>query len=124
MTDALSPPLEDPARSTLLVEVIRCWRAACDAGQAVQPRLSALLHRHAGEMMAPVFDSLLSLFEAAIGRRLAVGVAGQVSEDERMVLGLLDGSRPQRACINCTEGAASALNCAVCSTRVMMAMAL
>lgn len=74
-------------------------------------------------MLAPVFDSLMTLWEAALGRKITVGGV-TLSEDELLLLGLLDGSRPRRACIDCAEGAASALDCAICSTRMMMALVM
>lgn len=47
-----------------------------------------------------------------------------LSADEHLLLGLLDGSRPRRACIDCAEGAASALDSPICSTRIMMTLTL
>lgn len=44
----------------------------------------------------------------------AITVGGAVlSADEHLLLGLLDGPRPRRVCIDCAEGAASALDCAI-----------
>jgi len=73
-------------------------------------------------MLAPVFDSLMTLYETALGRAFRVGTVTALSADERMLIDLLDGARPQRACITCPEGAARALHCSLCSTRIMLAM--
>lgn len=122
---ALNPSV---SLAQLVPAAARCWRAARDRGVSAQQRLHALLAGQHGDMLAPVFDSLMTLCEAALGRRIAVGGQGGqsdagLSEDESLLLGLLDGSRQRRACLACAEGAASALDCAICSTRIMMTLA-
>jgi len=116
------PSLPGPGR--LVVTVARCWRAARDLGAPVQvqQRLHAMLAPLHCDMLAPVFDSLMTLCEATLGRKIAVGGAA-LSEDERLLLGLLDGSESRRAGIDCATGAASALDCAVRSTRLMLGLA-
>jgi len=110
--------------SAVVLDAARCWRAARDAGRTVQPCLFATLRAHGGEMLAPVFDSLMALYESALGRRLRVGEGAVVSEDEQLLLNLLGGSqqactRPERS-----DGMVVALRCALCSTRIMMRLAL
>lgn len=107
----------------LLTQAARCWRRARDHGEPVQQALHRMLSPHKCGMLAPVFDSYLTLCEAALGRRIAVGDV-LLSPDEHLLLGLLDGSMRRRACVDCTQGAASALDCAICSTRIMLAMTL
>lgn len=89
-----------PDSAELVTAAARCWRRARDGGEPVQQSLHAMLEPHDCGVLAPVFDSLMALCEAALGRRIAVGGAG-LSGDERLLLGLLDGSRPRRACIDC-----------------------
>lgn len=113
-----------PGADELVTAAARCWRAAHDRGEPVQPRLHALLSRHDCGLLAPVFDSLMTLYEAALGRPVAVGGTAGLSEDEHLLLGLMDGSRPRRACLDCPQGAASALDCAICSTRIMMTLTM
>ncbi|MFK3888166.1 hypothetical protein [Sphingomonas sp. NPDC079357] len=117
-------PSSSPARGMLclLPTLARGWRAARDRHACTQQRLHRLLAPHGAGMLAPVFDSLMTLFEVALGRDFMVGTEAALSTDERMLIDLLDGSRPQRACINCPEGAARALHCSICSTRIMLAM--
>ena len=105
-----------------LVDAARCWRAARDLGQPVQPTLFRLLRR-SGDMLAPVFDSLLTLYEAALGRPVVVGQTGRWSPDEHRLVGLFNGSRRLRSTLACAEDAASALECAISSTRVMLGRA-
>jgi hypothetical protein len=105
----------------LVTAAARCWRVARDGGEPIQQSLHAMLAPHDCGMLAPVFDSLMTLCEAALGRPITVGGVA-LSEDERLLLGLLDGSKCRRVCIECAEGPASALDCAICSTRIMMGL--
>lgn len=124
MTRHFSPPApEATAVPAMLVDTARCWREARDSGKSVQPCLSRTLDQHDCTMLAPVLDSLYLFYEAALGRPMAVGEALALSDDEHLLLGLVDGSKPRR-CLNCSRGAANALNCALCSTRIMLALTL
>jgi hypothetical protein len=115
------PAPETVARPTLLIEAARCWRGARDRGELTQPRLSDMLAAHDGAMLAPALDSLCLFYEAALGRPMATGEALALSEDEQLLLGLIDGSVSRR-CIDCPEGAGTPLDCAVCSTRIMLSL--
>jgi hypothetical protein len=117
------PAHEVTTPPALLVDAARCWRDARDAGRPPQPSLSDMLAAHDCAMLAPVLDSLCLFYEAALGRRLTVGAAFALSEDEQLLLGLVDGSEP-RCCLECSEGTASAFDCALCSTRIMLALNL
>jgi hypothetical protein len=107
----------------LLPLLARGWRMARDQRACTQQRLHRLLAPRGAGMLAPVFDSLMTLCEAAMGRRFAVGATGDLSDDERLLLGMLAGSQRPRACLGCAEGAAKALDCSLCSTRIMLALA-
>lgn len=120
-------PLANPnavIHRATLVTAIRCWRKARDIGLAVQPCLYQILAPQGFEMLAPVFDSLMTLYENALGRRVAVGETAGLSGDENLLLAIFDGSRSHRACIDCPKGAAASLDCAICATRIMLGMAL
>lgn len=110
---------ERPATATILVEGARCWREASDSGRAVQPSLYRLLAALGCGMLAPVLDSLMTLWEGAFGRRFDPGEE-RISEDERLLLELLDTSGPLHGGINWEEGRALALRCAIISTRIML----
>lgn len=105
----------------LVTAATRCWRAARDAGRPLQQALHTMLAPSDHGMLAPVFDSLLTLCEAALGRRFSVG-GTELSDDEHLLLGLLDGSMGRRACIDCEGETASMLDCAICSTRIMLGL--
>ena len=113
-----------PCAAALVTEGARCWRGARDCGVPVQPHLHALLGRHDCDMLAPVIDSLMTLYEAALGREIVVGAGAELSGDERLLIGLIERDRPRSACFGCTEDAGHALDCAICSTRIMIALSL
>ena len=120
------PPLtssDTTAPAAILIDAARCWRKACDAGDPVQPCLSRTLAAHDCAMLAPVLDSLCLFYECVLGRPMTVGEALTLSDDEHLLLGLVDGSRP-RACLGCTQTTAQTLDCALCSTRIMLALTL
>jgi len=112
-----------PDSRVLVMAAARCWRVARDTGAPVQQCLHAVLAPLRCDMLAPVFDSLMTLCEAALGRSIRAGTAAP-SDDEALLLGLLDGSKRRSACIDCAAGPASALDCAICSTRIMIALAM
>lgn len=111
-----------PPSAELVAAVARCWRSARDLGAPVQQRLHTMLAGRGQGMLAPVFDSLIALSEAALGRRIAVGEAAALSADEALLVGMLDGSRGCEVSDGCSAGAVSALASAVGSARVMLRM--
>ena len=119
-----SPSPEAARNSAILIDATRCWRAARDNGQPIQPSLSHALTTHDCAILAPVLDSLISFYEAALGRPIMTSQTMARSEDEDLLLALLDGSIRRQACIQCPNGAATALDCAICSTRIMLALVL
>lgn len=124
MTRHFPPPAsEATAIPAILIDAARCWRQARDSGQSVQPCLSRTLDQHDCAMLAPVLDSLCLFFEAALGRPMTVGEALALSDDEHLLLGLLDGSKP-RQCLTCPNSVGATLDCALCSTQIMLALAL
>lgn len=124
MTRHFIPP-DDRATTAagILVEAARCWRGARDAGRSVQPSLALALDPYGCAMLAPVLDSLILFYEAALGRPIAVGSAAALSGDECLLLGLVDGSCP-RDCLKCGRAAADTFGCALCSARIMLALTI
>jgi hypothetical protein len=110
-------------QAEVVVAAIRCWRSATDADRPAMPRLFALLADRDCEVMAPAFDSLLRLTEEVLDRPLSVGGRAGCSADEALLLELLS-SRTRLQPRNARADALSALACAICSTRVMLRMAL
>lgn len=109
-----------PLSAELVAAAARCWRAARDRGAPVQQRLHAMLAGYGQDMLAPVFDSLIALCEAALGRRIVVGEAAALSGDEALLVGMLDGSRWCEVARGVPDGTVAALATAVRSARVML----
>ena len=123
MSRHFPPSPEATAVPAILIDAARCWREARDSGQSVQPCLSRTLGQHDCTMLAPVLDSLCLFYEAALGRSMTVGEALALSGDELLLLGLVDGSKP-RQCLTCPKGVGATLDCALCSTRIMLALTI
>ena len=93
MTRHFTPPSHDASiMPAMLIEAARCWRDAQDSREPVQPSLFILLSRHGHDMLAPVFDSLMTLAEAVSGKRIVVGSGPDLSEDEHRLIGLFEGT--------------------------------
>ena len=119
---SFDPKAVSPGMTGLVSAAMRIWRAARDERAPVQQRLHAMLAPIGCDILAPVFDSLMTLCEADLARPIVVGHGG-LSKDERLLIGLLDGSRSRKTCVDCPHATASALDCALCSTRIMLALA-
>jgi hypothetical protein len=119
----IPPPRKATVSAAILIDAARCWREARDNGRRVQPCLARTLAGHDCAMLAPVLDSLIHFYESALGRPIVVGDALTLSEDEHLLLGLVDGLHPHD-CLGCTEARTRALDCALCSTRIMLALTL
>lgn len=103
----------------LIVASIRCWRAARDDKAPAQQKLYALLAPHDRALLAPVLHSLMTLWEAALGRPFAAG-DGEFSSDERRLLDALaesDEADWRGSVVSCRSALRSALVC----TRLMIA---
>jgi hypothetical protein len=101
-------------KDLLVVDAVRSWRSARNAGRPRQPALYARLKLARAGLLAPVFDGLLGLLEAELRRPLRAGAprdSGLVG-DERRLLDLLAASAPAQPF--------SPLEAALCSTRILL----
>jgi hypothetical protein len=82
-----------PAAIWSIIDGARCWRLARDAGDPVQPTLYKRLERWGAGLLAPVFDSVMSLFEVGFRRRFKAGSLSDAgfTHDEHYLLALLEG---------------------------------
>lgn len=119
-----TPDLDRTASAAMVTRSLRCWRQACDAELPVQPHLCRMLDAQNCAVLAPVFDSLFRFYEAALHRQLAIGDGDGVSEDESLLLSLIDRPDLCGSRLDCGQGIALGFNCALCSTRIMLALAL
>jgi hypothetical protein len=124
MTRHFPPPApEATAVAAILIDATRCWREARDSGRPAQPCLFRTLDEHNCTMFAPVFDSLCLFYEVALGRPMTVGDAMTLSDDEHLLLGLMDRSMP-RQYLTCSQDVGATLDCALTSTRIMLALTI
>lgn len=115
-----------PARlpPSVVVDMIRCWCGAKRQGVPTQPRLTRRLEALDCTVLAPVMDSFCSLFEFALGRPLHTGRLQDLSEDEQMMLSLLEGLERRAIALPCEEPRGTLLDLAIRSTRVMITLTL
>jgi hypothetical protein len=120
MTFHVPPPVRQAVGSTaIIVGAMRCWRKARDAGHLALPYLFRILEEPDFALLAPALDSLIHFYEAALGRLIETG-DGRLSEDEQLLLALVDGAQ-SGASIARSQESAHVLDCALCSTRIMLA---
>ncbi len=114
----------------VVVEAARCWRSARDAKRPVQPSLYALLAPYGYEMLAPVFDSLMTLCECCFRRVLCTGDSLAPTSDERMLCRLLsDPSELDRLTVcgwraQGGDAMAKTFACALNSARIMISLTI
>jgi hypothetical protein len=106
-------------RQVLLVPLVRAWHAARDGGRATMPALARLLEGEERPILAPVIDGLVCMFEAALGRPIGIGRDGQSSDDERLLVALLQTPALQPPGTDSIRGL---LDGALRSARVMLTM--
>lgn len=74
-----------------LIRAIRCWCRARGRNADPMPFISrALRHEHAG-IVAVVIDGLMTALSSGLGRNPVGGRSLELSEDEKLAVGLLDG---------------------------------
>lgn len=125
--DLISSSSDNSKALSLVRAATRSWRSARDNGKPVQAALYRALDVHRGGLLAPVFASLIELYESCLGRPIRAGGPdpASISIDEHRLLGLLDGSRDIRTLLDAANsGLARALRIAVQSTRIMIRIAL
>lgn len=110
-----------PAAVWTIIDSARHWRIARDAGDPVQPSLYRRLERFGAGLLAPVFDSVMSLFEAGFRRDFRAGNLLDIgfSRDEHHLVALLEGA-DTTAFELFDPSLASAMRVALRSARIML----
>jgi len=110
-----------PAAVWTIIDSARNWRIARDAGDQVQPSLYRRLERFGVGLLAPVFDSVMTLFEAGFRRRFRAGNLLDIglSHDEHHLLALLEGADAS-AIERFDPNLASTMRIALGSARIML----
>ena len=107
----------------LLARLARGWRLARNSGQSARQRLHSILAPRGLAMLAPAFESLMSLSEVALSRRLQVGGQGVFSDDEYM-LGVMVNDEFVPSTLRSDQGVRFApLFCAIRSIRLLLLIA-
>lgn len=105
---------------SVLLDSMRCWRAARESGAARKPCLYQTLAPYRLEILAPVFDSLMTIFETSLKPCISSGEDGHPSADENALLGMLIDPASAKSHIARPEEDLALLECALLSTRLMM----
>lgn len=101
-----------------MIEAVRCWCEPANATGRCQ-RLHGMLEQRDCGLLAPAFDSLFQIYEAAFSRSIVSG-GDWISEDEISLLALTSVS-PSMPRIAFSEAAGlELLQCATQSVREML----
>lgn len=101
----------------VLVQLVRIWRLARDAGEAPMPALARRLERGGDAVLAPVIDGLMRAYERLLARSMRLGSDGGASGDERRLLAMLRGGTIARGM---GEGDRALLRHALRSAAIML----
>ena len=104
-----------------IIDSARNWRIARDAGDPVQPSLYRRLEQWGAGLLAPVVDSVMTLFESGFRRRFRAGnlLDAGFSRDEFLLLALLEGA-DTAAIERFDPNLASTMRVALRSARIML----
>jgi len=121
----MSPAPVAPAAQSVtsaILEAVRSWRVARDAGNSIQPALYVPLESRGYGLLAPVLDGLLTLFEAGARRRFDAGAPSDsaITGDEYRLLDLLEGDDTTPSTDQFLPDLAAAMRVAIGSARVML----
>lgn len=106
----------------IIVDAARCWRETVDRHRPILPTLFARLEVRDAGFLAPAIAALLSILEAWSGRRFRAGdeSAAVLTNDEQVLLGLLETAAPPAAIHASRPGLTGPLRVALRSTRIML----
>lgn len=112
-----------------ILGAVRAWRKARDNQLPVQRTIHQSFTDPRCGVLAPVFDSLLSLYETCSGRRFQIGSDSfvAISGDEHRLLNLLKGSSGCEAPVldaSARPSLVPTLRIALRSARIMLRLAL
>jgi len=110
-----------PAAVWTIIDSARNWRIARDAGDPVQPSLYRRLEWLGAGLLAPIVDSVMTLFETGFRRRFRAGNLSDIgfSRDEYHLLALLEGT-DAAAIERFDPNLASTMRVALRSARIML----
>ncbi|WP_395666331.1 hypothetical protein [Methylocella sp.] len=107
----------------IVVRAARSWRMARDLGAPIQPSLYSTLERDDCGVLAPAFDSMMTLCERCLRRPLCAGCPMARTADESLLGDLVadpDGAEALVYCAADPQPLAGAFVCALRSMRLML----
>ncbi|MDV3477761.1 hypothetical protein RZ533_01180 [Sphingobium yanoikuyae] len=118
------PATHSPATLYILLDAVRCWAAARRRHRPAMAQLHLRLRRYGCEQLSPALDSLLRLGEQVTGHGLRTGRGPRLSEDENLLIDLLQARWTGPVPYACSDAIACAFCYAVRSTQILLAQAL
>lgn len=118
------PTVHSPSTLYILVDAVRCWAAARRRHRPAMAQLHLRLRRYGCEQLSPALDSLLRLGEQVTGHSLRIGRGSRLSEDENLLIDLLQTRWSGPVPYACSDAIACAFCYAVRSTQILLAQAL
>ncbi|WHO39799.1 hypothetical protein PMI04_004200 [Sphingobium sp. AP49] len=118
------PAAHSPATLYILLGAVRCWAAARRRRRPAMAQLHLRLRRYGCEQLSPALDSLLRLGEQVTGHGLRTGRGTRLTEDENLLIDLLQARWTGPVPYTCSDAIACAFCYAVRSTQILLAQAL
>lgn len=108
----------------LFLEAVRCWGRARRMRRPTLTSLYAHLGHYGCGQLLPAVDSLLELSESLLGRPLQMGRGEALTQDENMLINLLQGRRIAPLAHRCSDALLCAFCSALRSVQILMDMEL
>lgn len=115
---------KSPSALFLFLGMVRCWSQARRTRRAALTQLHARFGQYGCGQLIPAIDSMLDLTSRMLDRPIRAGRGPALSDDENMLINLLQGRRVAMLDHRCSEALLCAFCCAVRSVQVLMDMEL
>lgn len=115
---------QSPSALFLFLEAVRCWGRARRLRRPTLNHLYARMGHYGCAQLLPAIDSLLDLSITLLGRPLHLGSSPNLTDDENMLINLLQGCRDAPFAHACSEGLLCTFCCALRSVQILMDMEL
>lgn len=115
---------QSPSALFLFLQAVRCWGQARRLHRPTLTHLHARMGQYGCGQLLPAVDSLLDLTVTLLGRPLRLSRSATLSDDENMLINLLQGRRTTPLVHHCSDGLLCAFCCALRSAQILMDMEL
>jgi hypothetical protein len=106
----------------LFLKAMRCWTEAQRARKPALPELHARLGHLDFPQLLPAIDSLLTISQALLDRRLRTGSGTTLTRDENLLIDLLQGRPVSSLAHICSDAMACTFCSALRSVQILMDM--